>query len=208
MQAARERGDECGPESWRHEIAHPISPARGRTARRARCRRRAPDISPDRQRRVDRASPALDRARPRDSPPSRAPRREDHRLHAGCATSHPQPAPPASPPSRPWRSYYRAWPHLLIVLADQSRERMRQRIQRTLALHQSDPARPRADAIPVSFVALEELLARKAHSPRSSPPPSSPDSPWTGSANHQQRTGEHALLHALPAAGKSYTATA
>ena len=30
VRAARERGDECGPESWRHEIAHPISPARGR----------------------------------------------------------------------------------------------------------------------------------------------------------------------------------
>ncbi|HEY4896584.1 MAG TPA: replication-relaxation family protein, partial [Solirubrobacteraceae bacterium] len=30
VQAARQREDECGPLSWRHEIAHPISPARPR----------------------------------------------------------------------------------------------------------------------------------------------------------------------------------
>lgn len=29
MQAARERGDECEPLAWRHEIAHPTGPARG-----------------------------------------------------------------------------------------------------------------------------------------------------------------------------------
>ena len=28
--AAREHGDECGPDSWRNEVAHPISPPRGR----------------------------------------------------------------------------------------------------------------------------------------------------------------------------------
>jgi Replication-relaxation len=28
--AARQRGDECGPFAWRHEIAHPIGPAPGR----------------------------------------------------------------------------------------------------------------------------------------------------------------------------------
>lgn len=31
--AARERGDECGPLAWRHEIAHPIGPGAGRGAR-------------------------------------------------------------------------------------------------------------------------------------------------------------------------------
>jgi hypothetical protein len=40
VQAARERGDECGPESSRHEVAHPISRPRPE-ATRARHRRRA-----------------------------------------------------------------------------------------------------------------------------------------------------------------------
>ena len=30
MTAARQRGDDCGPLGWRHEIAHPTGPARGR----------------------------------------------------------------------------------------------------------------------------------------------------------------------------------
>ena len=30
VKAARERGEECSADSWRHEIAHPIAPARGR----------------------------------------------------------------------------------------------------------------------------------------------------------------------------------
>lgn len=33
LRAARERGDECGPLSWRHEIAHPLSRGRGRRRR-------------------------------------------------------------------------------------------------------------------------------------------------------------------------------
>lgn len=30
VRAARERGDECGPFAWRHEIAHPLAPLPGR----------------------------------------------------------------------------------------------------------------------------------------------------------------------------------
>lgn len=33
LRAARERGDECGPLSWRHEVAHPLSRGRGRRRR-------------------------------------------------------------------------------------------------------------------------------------------------------------------------------
>ncbi len=33
LEAARERGDEFGPLSWRHEIAHPMSRGRGRSRR-------------------------------------------------------------------------------------------------------------------------------------------------------------------------------
>lgn len=33
LRAARERGDDCGPLSWRHEVAHPLSRGRGRRRR-------------------------------------------------------------------------------------------------------------------------------------------------------------------------------
>jgi hypothetical protein len=33
LRAARKRGDECGPLSWRHEVAHPLSRGRGRRRR-------------------------------------------------------------------------------------------------------------------------------------------------------------------------------
>jgi len=157
VRAARERGDECGPDSWRHEIAHPISPARGR--------RPAELVVADalltylqsaedgslvlHQRFVE-----LDRgtARPAEQLASKITRYTRLRHYTGAASvSTDAPAAPL------WRGYYRSFPHLLIVLADQSRERMDQRIRRTLALHQSDPAKDHEGTVPVSFVALEDL---------------------------------------------------
>lgn len=52
-----------------------------------------------------------------------------------------------------------------IVLADQSRERIRQRVQRTLALYQSDPAHHSASPIPLAFVALEDLTSQGSFAP-------------------------------------------
>jgi hypothetical protein len=172
VRAARKRGDECGPDSWRHEIAHPISRSRGR--------RPAELVVADalltylqvgesggltlHQRFVE-----LDRgtARPAEHLASKITRYARLRHYAGA---------PVSPGSlaRPlWRSYYRSFPQLLIVLADQSPERIRSRIQRTLALHESDPmlgdtadtSEHRAGAVPVSFVALEDLITRGPFAP-------------------------------------------
>jgi hypothetical protein len=42
---------------------------------------------------------------------------------------------------------------------------MRLRIQRTLVLHQSDPARGQRGAIPVSFVALHDLTCQGPFTP-------------------------------------------
>jgi hypothetical protein len=165
VRAARKHGDECGPDSWRHEIAHPISRSRGR--------RPAELVVADalltylqvgegggltlHQRFVE-----LDRgtARPAEHLASKITRYARLRDYAG---------PPVSTGSlaRPlWRSYYRSFPQLLIVFADQSRERIQSRIQRTLALHESDPtlgdaadaSEHRAGTVPVSFVALDDLI--------------------------------------------------
>jgi Replication-relaxation len=157
VQAARDRGDECGPDSWRHEIAHPISAARGRRPAELLI---ADALLTYLQAEEDGALTLhqrwieLDRGteRPAEQLAGKITRytRLRHYTPSGAATG--TPAQPL------WRSYYRSWPHLLIVLADQTRERMHQRIQRTLLLHHSDPAKTNQGTIPVSFVTLEDLL--------------------------------------------------
>jgi hypothetical protein len=172
VRAAREHGDECGPDSWRHEIAHPISRSRGR--------RPAELVVADalltylqvgegggltlHQRFVE-----LDRgtARPAEQLASKITRYARLRHHAAAPVSTGSLARPL------WRSYYRSFPQLLIVFADQSRERIQSRIQRTLALHESDPtladtadaSEHHADTVPVSFVTLEDLITRGPFAP-------------------------------------------
>ena len=147
MCAARERGDECA-----------LSP--GGTRSRIRSRPRGAAGPPDQavadalltylqtgkdgslalhQRWIE-----LDRgtARPAEHLAAKITRYTRLRYYTPPGGSTDTPAEPL------WRRYYRSWPHLLIVLADQSRERMRLRIQRTLVLHQSDPARGQRGAIP------------------------------------------------------------
>jgi len=158
VRAARELGDECGPDSWRNEVAHPITLARGR--------RPAELVIADavltylqagsdgglalHQRFVE-----LDRGTlSAEQLASKITRYARLRHFTASADSSAEPL---------WRSYYRAWPHLLVVLADQSRARMSQRLQRTLALHASDPAR--AGEIPVSFVALTDLESKGPFAP-------------------------------------------
>jgi hypothetical protein len=154
VRAARERGDECGPESWRHEIAHPISLARGRRPAEmavADALLTYLQSGEDGSLALHQRWIELDRGTARPA--------EHLAAKISAYTRLRYFALPGEQPGEPlWRSYYRSWPHLLIVLADQSRERMRLRIQRTLALHQSDPANRGGAAIPLAFVALEDLL--------------------------------------------------
>jgi len=154
VRAARERGDECGPESWRHEIAHPISLARARRpAEMAVADALLTYLQAGRdgslalhQRWIE-----LDRGTARPAEHLAAKISAYTRLRYFALTGSEESGEPL------WRSSYRSWPHLLIVLAGQSPERMRLRIQRTLVLHQSDPANRAGAAIPLAFVALEDL---------------------------------------------------
>jgi hypothetical protein len=161
VRAARDRSDECGPGSWRNEVAHPISQARGRRPAElviADALLTYLQTSSDGALALHQRFVELDRGT-----------RTTEQL-AGKITRYARLryyAPPGSGESTPeplWRSYYRAWPHLLIVLADQSREAMRQRVRRTLALQASDPA-GRVGQVPVSFVALDDLAARGPFAP-------------------------------------------
>lgn len=163
--AARERGDECGPDSWRHEIAHPIS---------AGSVRKPPQLvvadalltylqtSNDRSLTLHQRFIELDRgtARPAEQLAAKIARYTRLRYYT------PATAATTDAPAEPlWRHYYRAWPHLLIVLADQSPKRIQQRIERTLALYESDPGKDHRSAIPVTFVSLDDLTNHGPFSP-------------------------------------------
>ncbi len=164
VRAARERGDECGPESWRHEIAHPISPARGRRPAElavADALLTYLQTGEDGSLALHQRFIELDRgtARPAEQLAAKITRYTRLRYYTPAGGSVDEPAEPL------WRNYYRSWPHLLIVLADQSRERMRLRIQRTIVLHESDPAQGQTSAIPLSFVALDDLTRQGPFAP-------------------------------------------
>jgi hypothetical protein len=164
VQAARERGDECAPDSWRHEIAHPIAPARGRRPAEllvADALLTYLQIVKDNSLVLHQRFIELDRgtARPAEQLASKITRYTRLRHYTGAASASDAPAKPR------WRSYYRSFPHLLIVLADQSRERMHQRIQRTLLLHHSDPAKDHEGTVPVSFVTLDNLAEQGPFAP-------------------------------------------
>jgi hypothetical protein len=164
VRAARNRGDECGPDSWRHEIAHPISAARGRRPAElliADALLTYLQAGQDGSLTLHQRWIELDRgtARPAEQLAGKITRyaRLRHYTPPSAATDA---------PARPlWRSYYRSWPHLLIVLADQTRERMHQRIQRTLLLHHSDPTKDHQGTVPVSFVTLEDLTRHGPFAP-------------------------------------------
>ena len=142
VRAARERGDECGPESWRHEIAHPISPARGRRPAElavADALLTYLQTGEDGSLALHQRFIELDRgtARPAEQLAAKITRYTRLRYYTPAGGSADEPAEPL------WRNYYRSWPHLLIVLADQSRERMRLRIQRTSCSTSPTPRRAR-----------------------------------------------------------------
>ncbi len=163
--AARKRGDECGPDSWRHEIAHPISAGSVRKpaqlviadALLTYLQTTADGALVLHQRFIE-----LDRgtARPAEQLAAKITRYTRLRYYTPISA-----AAPDAPAEPLWRRYYRSWPHLLVVLADQSPKRIKQRIQRTLALYESDPGKDHRIAIPVSFVSLDDLTERGPFAP-------------------------------------------
>jgi hypothetical protein len=159
VSAAREReGDECGSLSWRHEIAHPYRAGQGRHGLHLLIAdallsylQATKDSLTLQQRFIE-----LDRG---TIPPeqlanklARYGRLYDYRGN--------------NPKSAPlWQSYYRTFPAVLVVLADQSQAAARRRVARTIALYRSDPTRSRHAAVPVSFTTLTELTARGPFAP-------------------------------------------
>lgn len=183
MIAARERDDECNSDSWRHEIAHPISPG---TARRpgqlvvADALLTYLQIGEDGSLTMHQRFVEVDRgtARPADQLAAKIARYTRLR---GYTPSTEQDAEPL------WRNYYRAWPHVLIVLAEQSPTRVERRIARVLALYDSDPAKGTRRAIPFSFVGLADLTEQGPFAPIFTSPASPEPMDWLGQPLRPQK---------------------
>lgn len=161
VKAAREReGDSCGPFSWRHEIAHPLTA--GRSARQliadallAYLQGAPEDSLTLHQRFIE-----LDRG---TIPPERLAAKLTS--YAQLRYYTPTPASHGAPAEPPWRAYYRVFPSVLVVLADQTPAQARRRIQTVIALHRTDPAHGRYGTVPTSFVTLAQLTARGPFAP-------------------------------------------
>lgn len=162
LQAARERGDEFGPLSWRHEIAHPIGALPGRRGGELlvadallgylRCQPDGSVIVEQRFLELDCGTlPVSDLV---------AKFTRYRRLHRYA----PEP-PPGEDPVAAWKAHYLAFPGVLVVFAHKPRKTLQRRTQLAVALYQSDPDLASARHPRVSFCQLEELQAQGPFAP-------------------------------------------
>lgn len=162
LEAARQRGDDCGPLSWRHEIAHPIAP-----------RSRHPSqlliadallsylhLESEHSLALHQRFIELDRG---TIPPEQLAAKFTR--YARLRDYQPRPTPEGSHGEPSWRAYYRSFPAVLVVLAHQSEAAAITRMQRVIALARSNPALERHGSVPASFATLENLLARGPFAP-------------------------------------------
>jgi hypothetical protein len=161
VKAAREHpGDDCGPLGWRHEIAHPYTPGRGRNgthlviadALLSYLQAASHESLILHQRFIE-----LDRGTiPLELLATKLGRYTQARDYCAGKDAGGEPS---------WRAYYRAFPAVLVVLAGQAPAAARRRIRRTIALCGSEPGSGRCGAVPVFFTTLAELVARGPFAP-------------------------------------------
>lgn len=156
VRTARERGDEFGPLSWRHEIAHPIGPPPGR--------KRSEELIADafliyEQQDDDGAVQfhfrllELDRATmPVDALAGKLARYA--RLY-----HHTLPAQPGAVAVRFWETRYPVFPTVAVVLEGASRSRLERRRQTVLALCSEDPDLRRTPEVEITACLLTDLQA-------------------------------------------------
>lgn len=145
--AARQRGDDCGPYAWRHEIAHPLG--RRRTDRLIAdavltYQLNQPDETSFHYRFVE-----LDRA-------TRANNDLARRL-ARYATLYRHTDPTAGAPA--WRRLYPVFPELLVVLAGADRSRLERRRETVLALCEQEDELAATPQVRISICLLDDLAA-------------------------------------------------
>ena len=148
---ARERGDDCGPLDWSHEVGHRIAES-GRSFVVADAVLRYVLREQGRETMMYRFL-ELERA-------TRSPLDLAEKLHGYVRlSSYEPPRTQGSPRRGPvWRERYPAFPPVLVVFCGQSRARLERRLATSLALCTGDP-RLKAKDLAVSFALLEDLVA-------------------------------------------------
>jgi hypothetical protein len=162
LKAARTRGDEFGPLSWRHEIAHPIGALPGRRA----SEQLVADAlitylvcDPDGSIALEQRFLELDRGTlPVQELVAKFARYQRLQRHT------PQP-PPGETPVAAWKAHYPVLPPVLVVLAHKPRKALQRRTQLAIALYQSDPDLANAHVPPISLCQLEDLTAQGPFAP-------------------------------------------
>lgn len=150
--AARERGDECGPLSWRHEVAHRISPNRtDLVIADAVLRHQAMDpgagvVMDYRFIELDRATMAVDQLA--------------EKLGRYTTLANYTPAGARRPG---WQEHYLAMPGVLVVLTDSTPARLQLRIAHVISLCRASP-NPNPGP-KVLLCHLDELIARGPYAP-------------------------------------------
>lgn len=154
VKAARQRNEQFGPLSWRHEIAHPIGPPPGR--------RRPEELIADalliyQQHDASGAFQMhygfleLDRATMPDHALAAKLARYARLFNATVASPHGRPS------RRFWETRYPVFPAVLLVLDGQPRRRMLQRRSTVLTLCAADPDLQGTPAVEIDACLLEDL---------------------------------------------------
>jgi hypothetical protein len=155
LRAARERGDECGPLAWRHEVAHPLSRGRGRRRRTlfadavlTYLREEGGRLALEQRfLELDRATLTVDRL-----VAELARYAELHRTKAPGGEAI-------------WKERYPRFPKVHCVLAGASRPTLERRRNSTLALLGSNPQLAGARGPRISICLLDDLRARGPFAP-------------------------------------------
>lgn len=155
LRAARERGDDFGPLSWRHEVAHPLNRGRGRARRSLIADAVLNYVRTDERHivyeqrfiEVDRATLSVER------------------LVAELAR-YGQLSSARGKSSEPiWRSHYPSFPPVICVLAGASRKALVRRRDIAIALLEGHPEFVRAYGVTISFCLLDDLTSRGPFAP-------------------------------------------
>jgi hypothetical protein len=145
---ARERGDDCGPLAWRHELAHPIGPRRSDAVIADAVLRYLTNQPP----RLEYRFVELDRATtPVDALAAKLARYQ--------ALAHHHPSGGTEPS---WRQHYATLPSVLVVMAGASRSRLERRARTVIALYRSIAG---THGLAASLCLLDDLDARGPFAP-------------------------------------------
>jgi hypothetical protein len=155
LRAARERGHEFGPLSWRHEVAHPLNRGRGRARRLLIADAvlnyiRADDrhiIYEQRFVEVDRATLSVERLVAELARYGQLCRARDKRGESL------------------WRSHYPSFPPVICALAGASRKALIQRRDIVIALLNGHPELVHAYGVAIHFCLLDDLTERGPFAP-------------------------------------------